>query len=160
MMKYLWCCIHSRGPGKTLADFPREMLILKLKMADNYLRWVKKLRIVDHVHICSSAGCCGLWNQAFRATLQKPFLRRLTHGCFSLLMISGALLPKNISDSVDVSLGWNMFVWFPNKVPPPIWYVSTPSGRILARHGKISRKELEKRLAGIKAEGEEGQVKS
>ena len=115
---------------------------------------------LDHLHIFSTLGYFVLWSQVFRGTLPKLFLRRLTHGCFSLLMISGALLPKNISDSVDVSLGWNMFVWFPNKVPPPIWYVSTPSGRILPRQGKISRKELEKRLAGIKAEGEEGQVKS
>ena len=31
-----------RGPGKSLADFPREMLITKFTMADNYLRWLQK----------------------------------------------------------------------------------------------------------------------
>ena len=117
---------------------------------------------LDHLHIFSTPGYWGLWSQVFRGTLLKLFLRRLTHGCFSPLMISGALLPKKTFHSLFLlmcRMGWRCLYDFLTKFPP-LWYISTPSGRILARHGKISRKELEKRLAGIKAEGEEGQVKS
>ena len=52
--------------------------------------------LLDHLHIFPTLGYFVLWSQVFRGTLPKLFLRRLTHGCFSPLMISGALIPKKI----------------------------------------------------------------
>jgi len=87
--------VLARGPGKSLADFPREMLITKFTMADNYLR---VLRIVE------------------------PGFSRNT--------------AKTIFEKIDT---W-MFLSCDDF-----------------RRGKISQKDLGKRLAECKAEAEEGQ---
>merc|ERR1712130_698463 len=87
--------ILARGAGKTLADFPREMVVTKFTMADNYLR---VLRIVE------------------------PGFSRNT--------------AKTIFEKIDT---W-MFLSCDDF-----------------RRGKISQKDLGKRLAECKAEAEEGQ---